>query len=331
VSRLPVESLKTTTNELDLGDAKTFHLPDWANLSHPQRLAVMRQISMMRGRDPRIAKLAVSILRRAGVGPRQYDQQAAAILKWVQDPRNVYYVNEPGERLQDPLHTIKVGHGDCDDQVILLAAIYESIGLPWKFVLSGRNSVGEKLRYIEGDPLPEARWAHIYLAVGVPPFNPIRWYFAETTIVGVPLGWDVIDGDSSYLPEMGSAGQTPRFLKPEAAPAGYRPPPLPPEGKRSPAYDQILADALGELDSALGNAPLDFSRNTLVGSSVGTYLADEMLESEAPKGTSKWKEWGTAIATGVLVSVGTTLVLNFINGQGLWQGKGTLLHRWKKG
>jgi hypothetical protein len=329
VSRLPVESLKTTTNELDLGDAKTFHLPDWATLSHPQRLAVMRQISMMRGRDPRIAKLAVSILRRAGVGPRQYDQQAAALLKWVQDPRNVYYVNEPGERLQDPLHTLKVGHGDCDDQVILLAAIYESIGLPWKFVLSGRNSVGEKVRYIEGDPIPQARWAHIYLAVGVPPFGPTRWYFAETTIVGVPLGWDVIEGDASYLPEMGSSGQAPRFLAPAPAPAGYRPPPLPPEENRSPAYDQVLADALGELDTALGEMPLDFSKNALVGSSVGTYLADEMLESEA-KGSSKWKEWGAAIATGVLVSVGTTLVLNYLNGEGLWKGRGTLVDRWKK-
>jgi len=329
VSRLPVESLETKANELDLGDAKTYHLPDWANLSHPQRLSVMRQISMMRGRDPRIAKLAVNILRRSGAGPRQYDLQAAALLKWVQDPRNVYYVNEPGERLQDPIYTIKVGQGDCDDQCILLAALYESVGLPWKFVLSGRNSVGEKLRYIEGDPIPEARWAHIYLAVGTPPFNPVRWYFAETTIVGVPLGWDVIDGDTSYLPEMGTSGQTPRFLAPKPAPAGYRPPPLPPKGNRSPAYEQAMADALGELDSALGVAPLDFSASDLVGSSVGTYMADEMLEEHMPKGTSKWKEWGAAVATGVLVSVGTTLVLNFINGQGLWQGKGTLLQRLK--
>jgi mannose/fructose/N-acetylgalactosamine-specific phosphotransferase system component IIC len=90
-----------------------------------------------------------------------------------------------------------------------------------------------------------------------------------------------------------------------------------------------MSDALGELDSALGAAPLDFSANDLVGSSVGTYLAEDMMDN-APKGTSKWKEWGAAIATGVLVSVGTTLVLNFLNGQGLWQGKGTLVDRWKK-
>jgi hypothetical protein len=90
-----------------------------------------------------------------------------------------------------------------------------------------------------------------------------------------------------------------------------------------------MADALGELDRALGQMPLDFSANDLVGSSVGTYLAEDMMDNE-PKGTSKWKEWGAAIATGVVVSVGTTLVLNFINGQGLWAGKGTLAERWKK-
>jgi len=328
VSRLPVEQLQTKTNEIELGDAKAFHLPDWANMSHPQRLAVMRQIAMMRGRDPRIAKLAVGILRRAGASPRQYDHQAAALLKWVQDPRNVFYVNEPGERLQDPIYTISAGHGDCDDQVILLACLYESIGLPWKFVLSGRNASGQKMRYIEGDTIPEARWAHIYLAVGVPPFNPTRWYFAETTIVGVPLGWDVIDGDASYLPEMGASGQTPRFLTPGKAPAGYRPAPAPPPSQRGTGY-AMLSDALGELDSALGELPLNFSGNALVGSSVGTYLADEMIEGDE-KGKAKWKEWGVAIGTGVLVSVGTTLVLNYLNGEGLWKGQGTLLERWKK-
>ena len=60
---MPVKQLRTGAKEMDLGDAKVFHLPDWNKLSHPQRLAVLRQIAMMRARDPRIAKLAVSIFK----------------------------------------------------------------------------------------------------------------------------------------------------------------------------------------------------------------------------------------------------------------------------
>jgi hypothetical protein len=67
----------------------------------------------MRGRDPRIAKLALKVIRQSGAKPREYEKQAAALLKWVQDPKNCYYINEPGERLQDPIYTIKVKHGDC--------------------------------------------------------------------------------------------------------------------------------------------------------------------------------------------------------------------------
>ena len=252
MSRLPVEQLGAKANEIELGDAKAFHLPEWGSMSHPQRLAFMRQISMMRGRDPRIAKLAVSILRQYGAGPRQYDRQAAALLKWVQDPKNVFYVNEPGERLQDPIHTIKVGHGDCDDQVILLASLYESVGLPWRFVLSGRAKNGEKLRHIEGEQLPpDVRWSHIYLCVGTPPFNPVRWYFAETTIVGVPLGWDVVSGDHSYLPEMSTSGEEVRFRIPGPAPVGFKPGIAPSAANRSPAYEAALADALGDVDAEI--------------------------------------------------------------------------------
>jgi hypothetical protein len=114
VSTLPVHELNTSANELNLGSAKVYHLPDWHKLSHPERLGVMRQIAKMRGRDPRIAKLALSIIRRSGAKPRQYEKQASALLKWVQNPKNCYYINEPGERLQDPIYTIKVKHGDCD-------------------------------------------------------------------------------------------------------------------------------------------------------------------------------------------------------------------------
>jgi len=193
-----------------LDTPKVHHLPSWAGMSDPQRLAFLRRIVSHAGRDPRIATLAVKIMREAGVEPRSYKQQAAAILKWVQ--RNIYYVNEPGERLQDPLYTLRVGYGDCDDMALLLASLYESLRLPWKFVLSGvMPRTKEKVRYEEGSgaPAPNAMWSHIYLKVGWPPFTPSKWEYAEPTLKSAPLGWDVVSAHGpAAIPEMQLAGGT---------------------------------------------------------------------------------------------------------------------------
>lgn len=312
MARLPVHKLKTNARELSLGSAKVYHLPDWHALSHPQRLVVIRQISLMRGRDPRIATLALKILKKSSARPRQYKKQAAAILKWVQDPKNIYYVNEPGERLADPLWTIKAGFGDCDDQVLVLGALFESIGLPWKLVLSGRNKeTGQKVRYIQGDPIPpNTRWAHIYMMVGDRPFHPAKWYFAEPTVEGVPLGWDVISGDERYLPEMAKKSEGPaRIVRLKPAPLGYKRSKLPRRERRSPAYSQVYG----------GFARANNSVSAAVGASVAAEVADEGLN---------WKKITGAVATGVAVSVGTQILLDWVRGKGLWEGKGSAVVRW---
>lgn len=309
MARLPVHKLKTNARELRLESGqKVYHLPDWHSLSHPERLAVIRQIALMRGRDPRIAKLALKIFRKYKVRPRQYKKQAAAILKWVQDPDNIFYVNEPGERLQDPIYTIKVGHADCDDQVLVLGSLFESVGLPWKLVLSGRDkATGKKLRYIEGQGVPpNASWAHIYMMVGDRPFRANRWYFAEPTVEGVPLGWDVVSGDESYLPEMAKKKVTgpATVAKLRPRPKGYKVGKLPPKHRRSPAYE-------------LGYGQV----STAVGASVAEAVEQDGLD---------WKKIRGAVATGVAVSVGTQLALDWVRGKGMWDGAGGLLSRWRK-
>jgi hypothetical protein len=196
-------------NPIDLDGAshypKVWHLPDWKKGDDRQRIAVLREIAMRSGTDPRFATLAVNICKKHNIQPRDYKAQAQAILKWVQ--HNIYYVNEPSERLQDPAYTLKVGYGDCDDMAILLATLYESIRLEWRYVLSGK--VGKKnTRWIEGTPLPKGGvWSHIYLLVGYPPFQPHKWQFAEPTLRHVDLGWDIIQSMNKgerILPEMGS-------------------------------------------------------------------------------------------------------------------------------
>jgi len=196
---------------LALPEPKVTHLAGWGNMSDPARVAFLRSVAEPAGRDPRIRDLAAQILSQAGVDQRQYEQQAAVLLRWVQG--NIAYLNEPGETLQDPNYTLRVKHGDCDDMAILLAALYESIRLPWKFVLAGSMpSTRERVRWVEGQPFPRgAVMGHIYLAVGFPVFRPQRWTFVEPTVKGAPLGHDVtapagVQAPAATLPELGAWG-----------------------------------------------------------------------------------------------------------------------------
>ena len=304
--RLPVGKLGTVAQEMDLGTAKTYHLPDWHKLTHPERLNIIRQIAMMRGRDPRIARLAVSIVKASGARPRQYEKQAAALLKWVQDPKNCYYVNEPGERLQDPIYTLKAKHGDCDDQVLLLCSLFESLGMPWRLCLSGLDTAGKKIRYIEGADVPGGcKWVHVYCMVGTPPFNPTHWYFCECTIEKVPLGWDVLSGDKAYLPEMRKRTGPVRVIGAPSVQAGFRPASLPASENKSPAYKAAYGNV-----SALSAA---------VGASVGAELEDDT--------NLNWSKILLAVGTGVAVSVITQITLDWVRGTGGWKGKGSIGQR----
>ena len=200
--------------DLDRGP-RVHHLPTWKTKDDPTRIRALRQIALTAGRDPRLATLAVSIVRGdpsawgrriAGAPPRNTRRQSELLLKWVQD---LYYVNEPGERLQDPLYTAQKGYGDCDDLAMLLAALLESLRIPWRYVLSGRTSRGKMVRWIEGQPRKRAKWAHIYLTIGDRPFQrrvTKRWSFAEPTVRNVPLGWDVVQSVKTHgkviLPEL---------------------------------------------------------------------------------------------------------------------------------
>lgn len=188
---------------------RQFIITEWERWPMNKRLAFLHDLTDDWCRDPALAALAVTIMRNSGAIVRDYRAQWAALLAWVQDPQNFYYVNEPSERIQSPQHSINTGTGDCDDAAILLAALGASIRLPFRFVISGVNGKGEKVRWIEGvGPVPPGvQWSHIYVVVGFPPFNPSAWEWAEPTLPGVPLGWDVVDAPKDRngrvrLPEM---------------------------------------------------------------------------------------------------------------------------------
>jgi hypothetical protein len=301
LDRLPVEQLPARLKSLDLVGANVYHVPDWKSMADPERLRFLRKISMMRGRDPRIASLAVDIIKKAKVQPRDFKGQAAALLKWVQDPENVYYVNEPGERLQDPIYTLKVKYADCDDQVLLLCSFFESVRLPWKLVIAGKCK-DKKVRFIEGGRYPMGcTWFHIYCMVGTPAFAPKKWYFCETTIDKVPLGWDILAGDKSYLPEGEAPTKAPgRLMLPPAAPPGFRPSKLPPAENRSPAYDLAYGEAYM------------FSP---VGAAVGASIASDIEDMPTGGKSTRWLDFEKllpGIVTGIAVSVTVQLALDWI-------------------
>jgi len=195
--------LGTPVQQIETGVPKVFDLPAFDDYQDPKKMDVISKIAENAGRDPRMATVAVDILRKAGVQPRDYKAQAAALLAWVQDPKNIYYVNEPDERLQDPFYTLKVKYGDCDDMAILLYALSRSIRLPARLVISGLDKRGKKVRYHQGDKhFPKnVDWAHIYLMIGDRPYGEPNWHYAEPTL-RVPLGWDVVANNAALLPEM---------------------------------------------------------------------------------------------------------------------------------
>jgi hypothetical protein len=65
-------------------------------------------------------------------------------------------------------------------------------------------------RWIEGTRLKPLDFSHIYVVVGFPPFHPQRWVFAEPTLKGIPLGWDVVGhvkkNGNTPLPELAGIG-----------------------------------------------------------------------------------------------------------------------------
>ena len=183
-------------------EGKTFEVRGWHRWSNRRKLRYLRKIAERYGTDARFRHFVITDVLR-GVPDRDYRGQATAILSWVQS--QIRYVNEKDEILQSPWQTIKLGYGDCDDKAILVAAMADTIALPWRYVLAGKTPRGQLVRWVEGTPAPawNANYVHIYNLLGWPPFHPTEWELAEPT-ADVPLGFDIVE-NGGRLPELGSS------------------------------------------------------------------------------------------------------------------------------
>jgi len=73
----------------------------------------------------------------------------------------------------------------------------------------------------------------------------------------------------------------------------------------------------------------DLGDGSLIPVAIGATIA-EAAETGKGDDPTDWRKLTVAIATGVAVSVGTSLLLDWVNGKGLWEGTGSVVARWKK-
>lgn len=105
--------------------------------------------------DPRVRHAALSIVHLTP--PKMHLHEARAVFEWVRDcityRRDIHDV----ETLCAPWVTLATQVGDCDDQVTLLCALLESIGLPTRFVLTAHHAPGE-LEHVTAEVFADDAW-----------------------------------------------------------------------------------------------------------------------------------------------------------------------------
>jgi len=105
-----------------------------------QTASMMRQLIQAYKTDLELRTTAANLVF---LTPEKNDlAEVEAIFNFVRD--NIRYLKDVNqvETLTTPDRTLALGYGDCDDQVVLLGALLESIGYPTRIVLSGYADPG---------------------------------------------------------------------------------------------------------------------------------------------------------------------------------------------
>src|SRR3990172_8773918 len=144
-----------------------------------QTLRAMGVESVRAAQDPRVRDAALAIT--AHVPERDVDAMIRAVFEWVQghvryqwDPYDAEFLIQPGRMVDDAAAGRAVG--DCDDFVMLGAALLRALGLP---VL---------LKAIAGDPRGNGLYDHVYLLAGDPTMG--TWIPLDMIQRGKPPGWE---------------------------------------------------------------------------------------------------------------------------------------------
>lgn len=133
-----------------------------------------------------IRTLASEILTpRAGgtwmVPPKDWEKEVNALFNFVQE--RIRYTRDVTnlDTYHRAIRVLQLRMGDCDDMVILLGSLLQSVGYP---VL---------LKIVDTTESPEG-YNHIYLLVGLPPTAPSQWIALDPT-VRHKAGWEVAESN----------------------------------------------------------------------------------------------------------------------------------------
>src|SRR6516165_4549952 len=127
---------------------------------------------------------------------RQQRRQAITLLQnWVRD--NIVYVYDPTEVewIQTPPKTLSLGTGDCDDKIVLLLAMLESVGFNTEFLAVGGEGKGWDSSCAPAAPGMLPAYSHVLGAVRfgsvtgkLPPFLD-GWLWLETIVKNANPGY----------------------------------------------------------------------------------------------------------------------------------------------
>ncbi len=142
-----------------------------------ETISAMMQVAMGRygAGSVKIRNLAIDIIRKANVAEKNQPEEIKAVHEWVmnhlryvRDPYGIEFITHPETLAFDRTD------GDCDDHVILEAALLGAIGIPTRFIVVG----------FKGNPP-----SHVYMGAetksGFIPLDPIM----KTK----PVGWEAPD------------------------------------------------------------------------------------------------------------------------------------------
>ena len=125
-------------------------------LGTDQTVKAMRSLVQRSLLRPDVRLFTLGIFRVGNVSSKNESHAAHVIFDYIQ--KNISYVKDPIdiEVIQEPVITLKLKAGDCDDHAVLVASMFESVGVPSRFVVVGRDV--QNFQHIYTQVLIKNRW-----------------------------------------------------------------------------------------------------------------------------------------------------------------------------